>query len=377
MFIHDSHLPQVLTPSQYTSQAQYLRELETLFQPSWHIVGTTADLPQTGDFLTIELFGYPLVVWNAGDGIKTFLNVCENRLSLILSDARGHTGNRLQYREDGWEFDESGMVTEGSALGSEKPASGGRVRLHEFSTELCGQLIFVNLSENPVGLQEFLGPGYEVGEELCSPKLRFNFMLEILVDANWKTKIENSLESYHLEMVHPKTFGKASAAEDSYHELQPGWTTYETPDEAPTPLLRLLDRLMDRLVSIDIEKSYKHYLYYPHIMFGKMRLFSWAEMIVPMSANQMRIQTYLFCYRGRDRLSSKALVMALRAWQKQFFTKIAYEDVAILTEVQRGMSAPMQPSTGVVSIREERCFHFQEYVRQATDAGSSDDAKAA
>ena len=47
-----------------TGRRQYRREIERLFVPAWHLVGTSAELPRDGDFLTLDLLGEPVLVRN-------------------------------------------------------------------------------------------------------------------------------------------------------------------------------------------------------------------------------------------------------------------------------------------------------------------------
>jgi choline monooxygenase len=372
MFLHDTHLPQVLAPDDYVSREQFDRERERLFLPAWHLVGTLADLPRAGDYFTFELFDHPLLVWRTGENVQAFLNVCPHRFSRISGAACGHAAERLKCQYHGWEFDAAGTTRKIPDARSFRPMAQGELGLVPFRTEVCGQLIFVNLSEHAPPLREFLGSGYELAAELCSTRLAATFSLDIEIAANWKCKIENSLESYHIEMVHRETFRKSSEAENSFHELHDGWSSYGTPEEAPTARERFFDGLLERLVSIPVEKTYKHWLYFPHLMFGKMRLFSWAEMILPLSPTRARIRTHYFCYRGRGGWKSRLLVPLLKRWQKAFFTKVSYEDANVLPEVQRGLAAPRRPSAGLISIREERCWHFQQHVARATrDRGAA------
>ena len=48
MFIHQNRLETQLKPDHYRSEAQYRREIERLFVPAWHLVGTSAELPRDG-----------------------------------------------------------------------------------------------------------------------------------------------------------------------------------------------------------------------------------------------------------------------------------------------------------------------------------------
>ena len=42
MFVHDSKLRHLLTPDHYRDPVQHQREVERLFLPAWHILGTLA-----------------------------------------------------------------------------------------------------------------------------------------------------------------------------------------------------------------------------------------------------------------------------------------------------------------------------------------------
>lgn len=363
MFLNDTHLPQLLTPDEYTSAAQYERELERLFLPSWQFAGTTSQIPNDGDYFTFELFGRPLVVWNRAGAVHAFFNVCPHRFSRLTDQPCGHAAPHLVCQYHGWEFDCGGDTRKIPDARSFKPMTKGALGLERCHVETIGQLIFVNVSEHPPALSESLGPACDVARDLCSADRKHYFTLDIPVAANWKTKIENALESYHVDLVHPTTFGRTPEPERCTHELFEEGSTFTSIE----PCERFSDRLVHRLAHLEPDVEYKHWLYFPNLMFGKMRLFTWVESILPVSPTQMRIFTAFFCYRGREgRLRSRLLERALANWGRKFFTKVSYEDANILPEVQRGLSAPVQPSTGVISIREERCWHFQKYVLNAT-----------
>ena len=367
MFINETHLPQVLTPLDYTSEEQYRRELEQLFLPGWHCIATFSDFPQDGDFLTTELFDHPLILWRTGDEYHTFLNVCPHRFARLHSEPCGHAGARLKCQYHGWEFDCSGDTQEIPDAQSFKPMKKGVLGLTQYRTETCGQLIFVTLNDEAPSLRDYLGAGFEIGEKLCGPDRRLAATFDYEIDTNWKCKVENSLESYHVDMVHPKTFIRAPEAADCEHELETGWTTYATVQEAPTAWHRLLDRLMNRLAHGESDDEYKHYHFYPNTMFGKMKLFSWMEWTISLSPGRTRVIGKFFCYKGRSgRLVSRLLSRGLAKWVAGFFATLRDEDCTVLEEVYRGLKAPHQPSEGLVSIREERCFHFQKYIECVT-----------
>jgi choline monooxygenase len=372
MFISDTHLPQLLSADDYTSEAQLERERAALFQPSWHLVGTAADLPRDGDYLTIDVLGWPLIVWRNGGRFQTFLNVCPHRFSRVTSAACGHAAERLRCQYHGWEFDETGNTRKIPDARSFRPMAAGELGLHAFATQTCGQLIFARLTSAGPTLEEFLGPGFTIGEQLCGPDRRLAATLDYEIATNWKCKVENSLESYHVDMVHPATFKRTPEADECFHELAGGWTTYATLQPPQSRIDAVLDRLSHRLARAEIDPEFKHYHYYPHVMFGKMRLFTWIESTLPLAPGRTRVVGKFFCYAGRSRgLRSRLLARVLAGWQRKFFTKLAAEDCGVLTEVYQGLSAARQPSTGLISVREERIFHFQKYVQQATQRAAA------
>ncbi|MEO8498634.1 MAG: hypothetical protein ABI614_26535, partial [Planctomycetota bacterium] len=62
-----------------------------------------------------------------------------------------------------------------------------------------------------------------------------------------------------------------------------------------------------------------------------------------------------------------ALVFRALCWGGRRFAKqVLEEDAAILPAVQRGVESLDKPSPGLISAREERVFHFQEYISKAT-----------
>ena len=86
----------------------------------------------------------------------------------------------------------------------------------------------------------------------------------------------------------------------------------------------------------------------------------------------------LFVYTGRPgTLAARGLFRGIRWWGRKFFTNVAMEDAGILPAIQKGLDSPVHPSEGLISIREERLYHFQEYIRRATsDDESLDPADA-
>ena len=366
MFVNTEHLPQILSTRDYTSQDQFDREVERLFLPAWHLVGTLTDIPDDGDFRTFNLYGQELITWKSEGEYHTFLNVCPHRFSRLTKSECGHMpGERLRCQYHGWEFDCAGNTRKIPDARSFRPMAQGGLSLQKYRTETVGQLIFMNFQDDAPSLREWLGEtGWEVAGSFCGEELRHSASMAVEFDANWKIKIENSVESYHIDMVHTGTFGRTPEAEECAHVLDDRYTKYSTWQKPPSKLMQRLDLLAHKLARVEPDDEYKQFLFYPHIMFGKMRLFSWVEMVTPLSPTRSyNVAKFFSPKSATGSLKGRAFAWALGEWGRRFFTQVGQEDFAIIAEVQKGHNAGVQPSSGVVSVREERCWHFQNWVK--------------
>jgi len=79
MYINKNKLSHLLQPDHYR-QAEFMKEeRESLFDPSWQLVGAFGEIPNPGDFFTLEVFDIPLIVRNCDGEVQVFLNVCGHR----------------------------------------------------------------------------------------------------------------------------------------------------------------------------------------------------------------------------------------------------------------------------------------------------------
>jgi choline monooxygenase len=113
--------------------------------------------------------------------------------------------------------------------------------------------------------------------------------------------------------------------------------------------------------------GYKHLIYYPSVMMMHTGLVSVAETTIPLAPDRTRVLVKLFCYPGpAGTFRARLLYRGLKTFASSFFTKVAGEDAGIMPRVHRGLNSRRHPGTGLISIREERLHHFQDYIRRMT-----------
>ena len=361
MFLSETHLPHVLTPDRYRSADQHARELDALFRSAWHWVAQASEFPRDGDFKTFELNGLPIILWRSQDELHAFLNVCPHRHSLLSGQPCG-TMKPLQCQYHGWQFDSSGQTRKIPDAPSFKPLKGMQLGLIKFRVERRGDLLFLCTLDDAPPLDESLGHCESFVSDWFPPESPAVLKTDDPVPANWKVVMENAIEGYHVESVHPHTFGKIAPEERCEHEFGRNWSLY-----TERISLSSRDRRLHRWLGIDVDDRYRIYHGYPNLLFGQMAFFRWVFTVIPQSPTESRLITHMVCrppHPGRP--DQRVLIRLIRRWGQRFFRRVMDEDLGIMGSIQRGLNAPRHAAGGLISKREERLFHFQDYVSAAT-----------
>lgn len=359
MFTHQQHLRHLLRPDQYYSEEQYRAELRHLFLPAWHPLAAVGDLARPGDFLTFDLLETPIILRNFGGQIRAFLNVCPHRHSRLTDKPRGNA-ETLKCQYHGWEYGADGHTGKIPDARAFRPWDRENACLKPFRVETCADLVFVNLSDNPVSLREWLGPLWEPWQDYGGA-YRYAATWEKDFACNWKVVLENSLESYHIPQVHPKTFKDFSAHENSWHELAETWSSYKT--FPPMDLAGRLSAWIVRRLGHPVRNEYWHRVRHPHTTGASLDVIKMMQCVFPTGPRTCRYRMIFFTLRGSRRGPlGWTFYRTLRWFSKKVAHQIVDEDATIYEGVQKGMEA--SPHRGVIGTREERIFYFQEYVNR-------------
>ena len=72
----------------YVSPEWYAREVDSMFRKDWLCGGRAEQIPQVGDFFSIELVGQPLIVVRVEKGqIRVHSALCRHRGAVITEDS--------------------------------------------------------------------------------------------------------------------------------------------------------------------------------------------------------------------------------------------------------------------------------------------------
>ena len=222
-------------PARYFYDEEIFKaERERIFYPAWHCVGHVNELAEPGQFLTFDILDQTIVVLRGDDGqIRAFHNVCQHRGNRLLEARRGKLGSVLRCGYHSWCYSRDGSLK--SAPRSERLPDFDRKEygLKGVRAEILGSFVFVNFDPDAAPLAE-IGKGVDATMSAYLPDLANMTLIEevdVVVPANWKIIMDNSIEGYHFGLSGPVHKELAALIEFKQYSLEAHgkWWTYIGP----------------------------------------------------------------------------------------------------------------------------------------------------
>jgi phenylpropionate dioxygenase-like ring-hydroxylating dioxygenase large terminal subunit len=358
-----------LIPAQaYFDADVFAAELDSLFADTWQFVAFGRDLAQPNDFVTAAVGGRSVVVQNFAGELRAFANVCSHRFARIHACAKGNGPLRCPYH--GWIYNQDGApysIPSRPKFDDLSPDVLASLALRPYDVDRCGEFVFARRAGDGVGLRQWLGRAGDVLERVSAalgPEVDVN---ELVIDANWKVTVENTLESYHVGFVHADSFKKVGAKGMDFAFDGPHSSWLSPVDAAIEAQMRkLVPRFEPRPLAVD---GYFHQLVFPNLTVATTYGTSFAvQLFEPVSPGKTRFRSVVFQARPGEGTKVNADMMAMLNESVADFNRTVFaEDKAICEQVQLGVVETDQP--GMLSYEEERVLRFQEqYVRLVADA---------
>lgn len=206
----------------YISQELFELEQEHLFANTWNYAGHTSQLPNPGDYITVDIAGQPLIIVRQRDrSIRALKNRCAHKGARVVTGCCGNTGKFFRCPYHGWSYKMDGSLLsiplrnglEGSSFYQTDAAKG--LPVVKNTKEYRG-FIFVKLNDVGDSFEDYFGKSLSsidnmvdrspVGElEIAGGCLRF------INEANWKMYVENLNDTTHPMITHETSAGTAKA----------------------------------------------------------------------------------------------------------------------------------------------------------------------
>ena len=185
----------------YCDEGVYRADLAQIWYREWLFAAPAAALPRAGDYVTLQVGAYPVLVIRDRDGaLRAFHNVCRHRGQRLCAAEAGHTTVLVcPYHQ--WSYELDGRLRRARDMGEGfDPAAYGLKPVH--ARDLSG-LIYICLADRPPALETLA----EAAARYLAPsgldRARVAHVCTITERGNWKLVLENNRECYHCGGSHP------------------------------------------------------------------------------------------------------------------------------------------------------------------------------
>ena len=283
----------------YTSDEFYRFELESIFFREWLCLGHQSEVPNAGDYYTIQVGPEPLVVVRDGVGvIRVMSSICQHRgFPITALEPAGNTASlRCPYHS--WNYQLDGRLSHAPEMHKVCDLADlkAETALPQLKVELWNGFIFATMNPDAPALAPTLT---KLDAEFA------NFHAEDLITTppmmypdqpwNWKGMHENALEPYHTSYVHKGFHEVAPASKAEFFEwddndgqiLHP--TYFRHPDAGFNPTQRAMFPIIETL-SLEQRSRVMFASILPTAFFALMPDQVFMFLILPQAADKITLR---------------------------------------------------------------------------------------
>ena len=245
-----SKKPDVVSPDQWMAQradeaftlpsryfydsAIFESERDRIFMSAWHVIGHRSELQTPGQFVMTDIFDQSVIATCGKDGaVRAFHNVCQHRGNRLVEQRRGTQKGVFRCAYHAWCYELDGSLRASPRTDGLRNFNAANCRIPAVRVEQLGGFYFFNLDPQAPSMSE-LFPGADAQIKRVFPDLeRYRFVEEedVIVPANWKVIMDNSIEGYHFSLSGPHHIELARLIDFKQYRLtqHDKWWTYGAP----------------------------------------------------------------------------------------------------------------------------------------------------
>jgi len=338
-------------------------EARTVFSKTWQMVGRVEQVQKSGQFVTANVAGEPVVVVRGNDGVlRAFFNVCRHHAAAVVTEPCGQT-SILHCPYHGWNYGLDGSLKGMPEFEGVKNFERQQNGLVPVKTETWEKFVFVNLDAQAVSLAEFLGGLVKRVAPLGVGKLHHFDRRVYDIHCNWKVFVDNYLDGgYHVPHLH-KGLNSVLDYKQYTIEIQDRYCLQSSPmvaseEDSATGATRTGDRAW-------------YFWQYPNLMINCYEGYMDTNLVLPIDVDRCRV---IFDFYFGD------VSDARRAYNQQSVAvgaRVQDEDLGICEAVQRGLKSRAYRA-GRLSVRREAGEHlFHRLLAADLKGGAGNEAAAA
>ena len=95
----------------YTDPEVFQLEMERLWSRTWIYVGHASQVPNAGDFITLDIAAKPVIMVRQTDGtIRVLMNRCAHKGTKVVGDLAGNAGKTFRCPYHAWTYRTDGSL---------------------------------------------------------------------------------------------------------------------------------------------------------------------------------------------------------------------------------------------------------------------------
>jgi phenylpropionate dioxygenase-like ring-hydroxylating dioxygenase large terminal subunit len=360
-----AELHQSLPAWTYESAEFFELEREHIFLPSWQVVCHVSDLPEPGDYATLDLLSErAVVVRGKDDRLRGFHNVCRHRAHAVVEGERGRCPNALRCPYHGWTYGFDGRLSGVPDRESFRALDRNDYGLQPLDLEVFAGFVFIRFRSEGPSVRDRLA-AYE--PEIS--RYRIDEMAPLYRDVwseaheiDWKNVMDNYLEDYHFPIGHP---GLAALMERDYdrevdvpgasrlsHEMK------SRPQKAWS--VRHYQKLLPDREHLPVEqrRRWTYISLFPGVSLELFPEQAQFFQVLPVAPGRCLLRGRSYALPGESRQLRAARYLADR-----INAQVQREDNRLTASVQRGLRSSSY-SVGLLSDKEVVTRAFQDWVRE-------------
>jgi phenylpropionate dioxygenase-like ring-hydroxylating dioxygenase large terminal subunit len=339
------HTPARLTPdpgqslpaSLYTDPAWFEREKRTIFRTGWQVMCHVNDVPNAGDYQTLDFLGEQVVTLRGDDGaVRSFHNACRHRASRLADGTHGNCGHRLVCPYHAWSYRLDGRLANVPPWQGFESLDFSAHGLKPVEQEIWMGFVFIRFEAGLPSVAEMMAP---YAEEMA-PHFPADLVPQGRVTlrprpVNWKNVADNYSDSLHIPVAHPgltRLFGTSYGI-----EAQP-WVDKMWGDIVETPSTNWVERgyqgLLDSFDHLEgrDRRRWNYYKLWPNVAFDVYPDQVDFMQFIPVSATETLIREIAYV-----RPDARREVRAARYLNWRINRQVNAEDTVLIARVQAGM----------------------------------------
>ncbi|HEY3811995.1 MAG TPA: aromatic ring-hydroxylating dioxygenase subunit alpha [Caulobacteraceae bacterium] len=323
----------------YSDPGFFDLERERVFRQAWQVVCHLNDVPNPGDYYTLDFLNEKVLTVRGADGqVRSFHNVCRHRASRVLEGDRGNCGHRMVCPYHAWSYGLDGKLIRTPAWqgfeGLDPTAHG----LAPVEQEIFCGFVFVRFAPGLPSVAEMMG---RYVDELTVHRLEelvpFGRVTIRPRPVNWKNIGDNYSDALHIPVAHPgltRLFAGTYAMEaDAWVEKLWGDIT-ERPSSNPSE--RVYQSLLPHFEHLPEQRRrrWAYYKLWPNIAFDIYPDQVDFMQFIPVSATESVIREIAYALPDERREAKAARYLNWRINRQ-----VNKEDTALIARVQAGMAS--------------------------------------